>query len=64
MIMGMEKAVADLDTMDGSQLRKRWRELAGSAEPGVSPKLLRLALAYRLQADALGPRRPISVSKR
>lgn len=50
----IETEVIALAELDGPQLRQRWKEITGSPAPGVSPKLLRLALAWRIQADALG----------
>jgi hypothetical protein len=52
--MDIEQEVAALAELDGKQLRQRWEKLTGSMAPSVSPKLLRLALAWRIQADALG----------
>lgn len=43
-----------LAELDGPHLCQRWQEEKGEAAPSVSPKLLRLALAYHLQAAALG----------
>ncbi len=36
------------------ELRAQWQRLTGEVAPRVSPKLLRLALAWELQARALG----------
>jgi hypothetical protein len=58
MIMDVEKQVMALAELDGAQLRQRWEEVTGSRAPVISPKLLRLALAYRIQADALGDLSP------
>lgn len=52
--MKIELQVNALAELDGSQLRQRWQEETGKAAPSVSPKLLRLALAYHLQVAALG----------
>jgi hypothetical protein len=52
--MNVAEEVRALAKLDGPELRQRWQELVGSAAPGISPKLLRLALAYRIQADAYG----------
>jgi len=54
MARDMEKEIMALAELDGSQLRQRWEKLTGSPAPSVSPKLLRLALAWHIQADALG----------
>lgn len=56
--MTIETEVMALAELDGPQLRQRWEEITGSAAPSVSPKLLRLALAYWVQADALGDLSP------
>jgi hypothetical protein len=56
--MDVEKQVMALAELDGPRLRQRWEEVTGSRAPAVSPKLLRLALAYRIQADALGDLSP------
>ena len=52
--MDFEKEVMVLAELNGRQLRQRWQRLAGSPAPNVSPKILRLALAYRMQAEVLG----------
>jgi len=46
--------LASLDELGSAELRRRWRELTGEPAPQVSPKLLRLALAYELQAREHG----------
>ena len=51
---GLEDQLAELDTMAKGDLRDRWAKLTGRPVPQVSAKLLRLALAYELQAKALG----------
>ena len=56
--MDVAEDVRGLAKLDGPELRQRWQDLVGSAAPGVSPKLLRLALAYRIQADAYGDLSP------
>jgi hypothetical protein len=43
-----------LTTMSSAQLREEWRRLKASPVPRISPSLLRLALGYELQAQALG----------
>jgi hypothetical protein len=52
--MRVEQQVVALAELDGSQLRQRWEEETGGPAPSISPKLLRLALGYQLQAKALG----------
>jgi len=46
--------LSQLDGMGSAELRRYWRELTGEPAPQVSPKLLRLALAYELQAYEQG----------
>lgn len=48
------QAVADLDELDVIALRERWSELTGTPAPKVRQAILRLALAWELQASALG----------
>jgi len=50
----VEAEVATLDGLDGAALRARWSDLTGQPAPGVSPKLLRLAIAWHIQAGAFG----------
>ncbi|CAM3268948.1 Bacteriophage-related protein [Sphingomonas antarctica] len=50
----VEAKIAALATMSSVQLRDEWRALTRSPVPRVSPKMLRLALAYELQAQAFG----------
>ena len=55
MIMtSVDDQLAALTTMSSAQLRDEWRRLTREAVPRISPKLLRLALAYELQARAYG----------
>ena len=51
---GIEEELARLATLSSAELREMWERVTGSAVPKVSPKLLRLALGYELQARALG----------
>ena len=46
--------LAPLVTMSPAQLRQRWVSMAGPVIPRISPNMLRLALAYELQAKAFG----------
>ena len=46
--------LAALPTMSSAQLRQRWTDLTGSAAPKVRPGILRLALAWELQAATRG----------
>lgn len=50
----VEEEVAALATLSPAQVRERWTRVTGSVVPKVSPSLLRLALAYELQAKAYG----------
>jgi hypothetical protein len=50
----LEDQLAKLDTMAKGDLMDRWAKLTGRPVPQVSAKLLRLALAYEIQAKTLG----------
>tara|TARA_B100001179_G_scaffold232156_2_gene224089 strand:- start:836 stop:1258 length:423 start_codon:yes stop_codon:yes gene_type:complete len=50
----IDDQLAKLDTMVKGDLKDRWAKLTGRPVPQVSAKLLRLALAYEIQAKALG----------
>ena len=50
----VEEEVEALATMSPAQVRERWKQVTGAVVPKVSPSLLRLALAYELQAKAYG----------
>ena len=52
--MELEAKLAALEDMSSSELRDHWQRLTGEIAPRISPKLLRLALAWELQAEALG----------
>ena len=58
--MIFEDQLAALETMTKQDLANRWARLTGRPVARVSTKLLRLALAYEIQAKALGglPRQP------
>ncbi|SFP84278.1 DUF2924 domain-containing protein [Sphingomonas rubra] len=43
-----------LEELSSADLRQRWRTLVGTPAPKISPKLLRLALAWEIQARAGG----------
>lgn len=49
----LEDQLAKLDTMVKGDLKERWAKLTGRPVPQVSAKLLRMALAYEIQAKAL-----------
>lgn len=50
----LQDQLAELDTMTKRDLMHRWAKLTGHPAPQASSKLLRLALAYEIQAKALG----------
>lgn len=50
----IEEEVEALATLSPAQLREQWKQATGAVVPKVSPSLLRLALAYELQAKAYG----------
>ena len=51
---GSEQDIARLETLSSAELREEWGRVTGSVVPRVSPKLLRLALAWEIQARAEG----------
>lgn len=46
--------LARLETLSSAELRETWVKLCGEPVPNVSPKLLRLALGWEVQARRLG----------
>lgn len=52
--MNVDAELARLEALSTAELRTRWVEVTGSAVPRVRPRLLRLALAWELQAKAYG----------
>ena len=46
--------MAALTTMSSAQLKDRWRAFTGTPVPRISPAMLRLALAWEIQARAQG----------
>lgn len=50
----VEAEVAALATLSSAQLKDRWRRFTGTPVPRISPAMLRLALAWKLQARAQG----------
>jgi hypothetical protein len=50
----VEQEVAALDQLTPAELRTRWVKVTGAVVPKVSPSLLRLALAWELQARRYG----------
>lgn len=52
--MEIADKVAELETLSPAELRSRWTRLVGTPAPQVSTKMLRLALAWEIQASAHG----------
>jgi hypothetical protein len=50
----VENRLAALATMSSAQLRQEWVRITVTVVPRVSPSLLRLALAWEIQAKAHG----------
>ncbi len=50
----LDKELAALATLSPAQLRTRWAKLTGRPVPRISPALLRLAIAWELQAKIHG----------
>ena len=50
----VEDQVAALETLSSAQLKDEWRRLTKSPAPRISPSMMRLALAWEIQARALG----------
>lgn len=50
----IEAQVAALEAMSPETLRQRWSALTGRPVPRVGPSMLRLALAWEIQAKAYG----------
>lgn len=50
----LEQELAALETMSSAQLREKWLRLTGKPRPRISPSMLRLALAWELQARVYG----------
>lgn len=50
----VDAEIAALSDLSSAHLRKRWVAVTGKTLPRVSPSLLRLALAWELQAKASG----------
>ncbi len=46
--------IARLETLSSAEVRQNWQKLVGGAVPKISPKMLRLALAWEMQARAAG----------
>ena len=52
--MSLEHQLAELEDLPAHALRDEWQRLTRVVAPRISPKLLRHALAWELQARALG----------
>jgi hypothetical protein len=50
----VEEALARLSTLSSAELKAEWRRLTNTPLPRISPSLLRLALAWEIQARAYG----------
>jgi hypothetical protein len=50
----LEAQLARLEILGSAELKTEWRLLTKTPLPRVSPRLLRLALAWEIQARALG----------
>lgn len=50
----IDEELAELGALERPELRDRWVKLTGRPSPNVSAALLRLAIGYELQANALG----------
>ena len=53
-MVSMEDKLAALTSMSSAQLRQHWVALTESPAPRISPALLRLAVAWEIQASATG----------
>lgn len=54
MIVSVEDKLAALENMSSAALKEEWRRVTDAPLPRVSPRLLRLALAWEIQASAYG----------
>jgi hypothetical protein len=50
----VEEQLTRLTTLSSAELKADWRRLTGTPLPRISPSMLRLALAWELQARAYG----------
>jgi hypothetical protein len=53
-VSGLDAALDELGRLSSTELKSRWSALVGGPAPRISPKLLRMALAWEMQARALG----------
>ena len=54
MSAAVDAALARLPQMSSAELRAQWQRLTGEPVPRISPSLLRLALAWEIQAKEFG----------
>ena len=54
MAASLDEQLAELDALSIGELRDRWAQLTGRVVPRLGTAMLRLALAYEIQAKALG----------
>ena len=52
--MDVEAELTRLEVLSPADLRSRWVAVTGAVLPNVSPSLLRSAIAWEIQARALG----------
>lgn len=50
----VEARIAALEHMNPAALREAWKRVTGTPAPRISPAMTRLALAWEIQAKALG----------
>lgn len=50
----VDERLAGLAALSPAQLRAEWQQVTGTVVPNVSPDMLRLALAWEIQAKAYG----------
>jgi hypothetical protein len=50
----LEKRLARLATCTSAEFKDEWRSLTKSPAPKIRPKMMRLALAWEMQAKAFG----------
>lgn len=50
----IDDELSSIEAMSSKQLKEAWARLVGSPPPRIPPKLLRMALAWELQAKVLG----------
>ena len=53
-MIALDQQLAALPGMSPAALREAWGRTTGTSVPRISPSLLRLALAWEIQAGALG----------